>query len=137
MLTSVVVAAGLVLSQASPSPSPQDVPAGDPGTNYDLITQIIGPILGTGLVGALFLMVLFRIKIMPTYVFDQAKTQWDEERGRLTAENADLKQGLKDANKVYTEQVIPTLTRVLDAERELVDLRRDEASERRRRGTER
>lgn len=119
----------------------QSVPPGgstnsDPGSSIDFITTTIGPILGTGLVGALFLMVLFRIKIMPTYVYDTAEKNWSDERERLAAEIADLKLGLKDANKVYTEQVIPTLTRVLDAERELVDLRRDEAAERRRRGGE-
>lgn len=100
----------------------------------DLLLQIVGPILGTGLVGALFLMVLFRIKIMPTYVHDEAMKRWDDERTRMQADIDEGKQALKDANAVYTQQVIPTLTRVLDAERELVDLRRDEASERRRRG---
>ncbi len=121
-------------------------PPADPGAGaQDLITNVIAPILGTGLVGALFLMVLFRVKIMPTYVHDEAKRGWEEERtrikeasdaeiARLTAEGVELKQALRDANRVYTEQVIPTLTRVLDAERELVDLRRDEAAERRRRG---
>jgi hypothetical protein len=127
-----------------PPPAPSDTGT-DIGANIDFVTQVLGPILGTGLVGALFLMVLFRIKIMPTYVYDQAKTAWDTvhdqakiawdaERTRLIDEVADLKLGVKEQNKVYTEQVIPTLTRVLDAERELVDLRRDEAAERRRRG---
>jgi hypothetical protein len=116
-----------------PAPAPSDT-GSDIGANIDFVTQVLGPILGTGLVGALFLMVLFRIKIMPTYVYDQAKESWDAERTRLVDEVADLKLGVKEQNKIYTEQVIPTLTRVLDAERELVDLRRDEAAERRRRG---
>ena len=130
--------AALVLAQ-SPVPVPPfetTVPDGanDIGSTIDFLTQVLGPILGTGLVGALFLMVLFRIKIMPTYVYDQGKTAWDLERTRLIDEVDDLKLVVKEGNKVYTEQVIPTLTRVLDAERELVDLRRDEAAERRRRG---
>ena len=130
--------AALVLAQ-SPVPVPPfetTVPDGanDIGSTIDFLTQVLGPILGTGLVGALFLMVLFRIKIMPTYVYDQGKASWDLERTRLIDEVDDLKLVVKEGNKVYTEQVIPTLTRVLDAERELVDLRRDEAAERRRRG---
>lgn len=136
MLAAVGTAVWVALAQASPAPDPSPAAAGggDPLSGYDLVTQIIGPILGTGLVGALFLMVLFRVKIMPTYVFDTAKDAWDAERDRLVTENTELKSAIKDQNKVYTEQVIPTLTRVLDAERELVDLRRDEAAERRRRG---
>lgn len=133
---------------------PTTVPPATTGgvETVELVFQILGPVLGTGLVGSLFLMLLFRIKIMPTYVYDQAEVAWqqererleqervdertrsDGERARLEVENGELKNALKDANKVYTEQVIPTLTRVLDAERELVDLRRDEAAERRRRG---
>lgn len=158
MLTSAYVWLGIVLSQAeSPAPAPApDSGAKSEGT-WDIVREVVAPILGTGLVGSLFLMVLFRIKIMPTYVFDQAKTAWEEERARmekaheeererlvashtstvdrLTNENVELKAGLKEASAVYTQQVIPTLTRVLDAERELVDLRRDEAAERRRRGS--
>lgn len=134
MLTSVVLWTGLVLAATeTPPPSPVTDP-GSAGTQ-ELLTSVIAPILGTGLVGALFLMVLFRIKIMPTYVHDAAKVEWEKRETQLVTENAELKQGLKDANAVYTQQVIPTLTRVLDAERELVDLRRDEAAERRRRGS--
>lgn len=105
----------------------------EPQTSFDFVKEVVAPILGTGLIGSLFLMVLFRIKIMPTYVYDQAKASWDAERDRLTTENGDLKDALKESHKIYTEQVIPTLTRVLDAERELVDLRRQEAMDRRRR----
>lgn len=134
-----------------PSPTPAVPPSGLVET-ADFVFNVVGPVLGTGLIGSLFIMLIFRIKIMPTYVYDDAEKEWqqererlekermdervrtDAERGRLEAENGELKGALKDANKVYTEQVIPTLTRVLDAERELVDLRRDEAAERRRRG---
>lgn len=86
----------------------------------------LAPILSTGLVGVILLMILFRIKIMPVYVFDNAKIEWERERDNLLLDKAELKLALKDANTIYTTQVIPTLTRVLDAERELVDLRRSE-----------
>lgn len=86
----------------------------------------LAPILSTGLVGVILLMILFRIKIMPVYVFDNAKIEWERERDNLLSDKAELKDALKDANSIYTTQVIPTLTRVLDAERELVDLRRSE-----------
>lgn len=138
------------------TPEPVGPAAPDPGSGLaetvEFVFNVVGPVLGTGLIGSLFIMLIFRIKIMPTYVHDDALQDWTDERERLEkertdererttaersrmeAENAELKLALKDANKVYTEQVIPTLTRVLDAERELVDLRRDEAAERRRRG---
>ncbi len=98
------------------------------------LPSLLGPILSTGVVGVVLLMIIFRIKLIPSYVLDDSKKTWDAERERLITENAELKEGLKEANLVYTQQVIPTLTRVLDAERELVDLRREEAIERRRRG---
>ena len=97
--------------------------AADTGTSSQLF-DFLGPILSTGIVGVILLMILFRIKIMPTYVYDDAKKEWERERADLVADNNDLKAGLKDAQAVYTKEVIPTLTRVLDAERELLDLRR-------------
>jgi hypothetical protein len=97
---------------------------------FDYIT----PIAGTGLVGIFFLMIVLRIKIMPTYVYEDAKAEWERERAALGKDIDELKSTLREANNVYTTQVIPTLTRVLDAERELVDLRREEQAERRRRG---
>ena len=96
------------------------VAATDPAFDY------LAPILSTGLVGVVLLMILFRIKIMPVYVFDNAKIEWERERDNLLLDRVELKEALKDANAIYTTQVIPTLTRVLDAERELVDLRRVE-----------
>lgn len=150
MLTSAQAWLGLALVQ---SPAPESGTGGGSG-GLDL-AALFAPILATGVGGALFLMVLFKIKIMPTYVYDDAKAAWDKERERIDkahaeevaglkaahaaevqryeAEKAELKGGLKDAQSVYTQQVIPTLTRVLDSERELVDLRREEAAERRRR----
>lgn len=105
----------------------------------DPASAFVGPIAGTGIVGVVFLMVIQRWKIMPTYVYDEAKVVWDQERARILeekqriiAELLDAREGLKEANAVYTQQVIPTLTRVLDAERELLDLKREEQASRRR-----
>lgn len=110
-----LVALGLLAQDVAPEPT------------FDYI----GPIAGSGIVGIFLLLVIFRVKIMPTYVYDDAKAEWDRERQRLEDDILDLKNTLKSANDVYTQQVIPTLTRVLDAERELVDLRRDEQASRR------
>lgn len=79
------------------------------------------------------LMVLFRFKIMPTYVYEDAKREWDRERSRLEGELGDLRAAVAEAQGFYAETVIPTLTRVLDAEKELVDIRRTEQESRRRR----
>ena len=107
--------------------------ATDGATPFDFLS----PIISTGMVGIILLMVLFRIKIMPTYVYDDAKAVWEAERARMTEEwdrerqqyKADLdeaKKQLASATGVYTEQVIPTLTRVLDNERELLEIRRSQ-----------
>lgn len=100
--------------------------------NGDLLKTVVAPIAGTGIVGALFLMVIFKIRIMPTYVHEDAKAEWVRERAALEKDVDELKSALREANSVYTGQVIPTLTRALDAERELVDLRREEQRERER-----
>jgi hypothetical protein len=105
-------------------------------TSPNVAVDFIGPIAGTGIVGIFFLMTLFRIKVMPTYVFDDAKKEWERERTSGEKDIEELKAALREANSVYTTQVIPTLTRVLDAERELVELRRDEQAARRQRGTD-
>ena len=102
------------------------VVAADAAAPFDVIT----PIVSTGLVGVFLLMMIFRIKIMPTYVYEDAKREWERERGDLRSENDYLKKVVLDANGVYTQQVIPTLTRVLDAERELVEIRRLEQTRR-------
>lgn len=93
--------------------------------------DLLGPIVSTGIVGVILLMVLFRIKIMPTWVYDEAKAEWDRERLKMQGDIDDLKASLKDSNLVYTRDVIPTLTRVLENERELVEIRREEARRRR------
>lgn len=107
----------------------QDVPtlaATADGPTFDWV----GPIAGTGMVGIFLLLVILRIKIMPTYVYDEAKADWERERQEMKESLEDARRALQDGNKVYTEQVIPTLTRALDAERELLDLRRQEAQRR-------
>lgn len=96
--------------------------------------DFIAPIASTGLVGIILLMIIFRYKLMPTYVHDQYREDVGKQLAAKDADILELKSALSEAQKVYTAQVIPTLTRVLDAERELVDLRRDEQAERRRRG---
>ena len=90
------------------------------------LLSYMGPILSTGMVGIILLMILLRVKIMPTYVYDDAKAEWLRERSDLQSDITELKQTLKDADAVYTQQVIPVLTRVFEAEKELVDLRRAE-----------
>ncbi len=90
----------------------------------------LAPILSTGIVGVMFLMVLFRIKIMPTYVYEDAKKEWERERLGKDADIAELKRAVQDAQAVYTEKVIPTLTRILDNEQELVAIRRAEQNRR-------
>ena len=116
------------LADASPVPT---VPASTPSPDQTISGIVITTLTGAGSVGVFLLMVIFRFKIMPTYVHDEARASWDREREGLERSVEELKGALKDANAVYTSQVIPTLTRVLDAERELVDLRRDEQSARR------
>src|SRR6478609_2043760 len=106
----------------------------------------IAPILSTGVVGVIFLMILFRYKIQPTYVCEDAKAEWERERTAIEARHAEerrhdlediveLKRSLREGTEVYTQQVIPLLIRLLDSERELVELRRDEVR-RRNRGEE-
>ena len=94
--------------------------------------DFLAPILSTGIVGIIFLMVLFRVKIMPTYVHEDAKKEWERERAAKDNDIAELKSALNKANEVYTEKVIPTLTRLLDSEQELLAIRRQDQA---RRGT--
>jgi hypothetical protein len=106
----------------------------------------LAPILSTGAVGVILLMILFRYKIMPTYVYEDFRRECEREREALEVRHAaerhqdqvdiaDLKRSLQEGTEVYTRQVIPLLTRLLDSERELVELRREEAR-RRNRGDE-
>lgn len=94
----------------------------------------LGALAGTGIVGVILCMVIMRWKLMPTYVYDEAKAAWDEERARYESDAAEYKSALAAAHDVYIREVVPTLTRALDAQRELLELRRDEAAERRVRG---
>lgn len=82
----------------------------DPGGTIDVL-KIVSPILGTGLVGVMFLMVIFRVKIMPTYVYDDAKKEWDRERGRLENENEELKEANQVLRTLTEQQIIPALVR--------------------------
>jgi hypothetical protein len=104
--------------------------------------DLVGPIAGTGIVGVILLMLMFRFKIMPTYVYDQMVAEKDAACSQITTEKdrqiaeRDARlvaagEALKDANEIYVQQVIPTMTRALDVERELLDLRREEQADRR------
>ena len=67
----------------------------------------IGPIAGTGMVGVFLLMTILRIKIMPTYVYDDAKSEWDRQRLALEKDVDELKATLREANTVYTRRSFP------------------------------
>lgn len=111
-----------MLATTPPAPAPAS----------DIGVDLIGPIAGTGIVGVVLLMVILRFKLMPAYVYDDAKKDWERERAELKADVDALKAGLAEQNEYMRTQVVPTMTRVLDAERELVDLRREEQADRRR-----
>ena len=124
-----VVWAAIELAQESPAPTDTgNSPVG--GTTVE--SGLIAMLMSAGPVGVFFAAILMKRGVMTVSEHNTAKTQWERERDVLLKDNEELKGALKDANAVYTQQVIPTLTRVLDAERELVDLRREEQIERRR-----
>lgn len=119
----------------APAPAPAD-----PGA-VSVEGALIRTFIAAGPVGAFFLAVLFKKGVMTTSehttstaAMDRERTAWATERQSLIKDKDEAKAALAEAYGVYTQQVIPTLTRVLDAERELVDLRREEQAERRRRG---
>lgn len=101
-----------------------------PAPSFDYIT----PILNVGMVGVLLLLLATETLFITVKSHKREVTAKNDEITRLREDNAELKGALREATDTYVTDVLPTLTRALDAERELVDLRRDEASERRRRG---
>lgn len=121
-----------LVSNQPASPAPTPAPA--PSESLSVEQALFRTLIAAGPVGVFFIAVLFKFKIMTVSEHNTAVSSWDRERATLEKDNEELKAALREANAVYTQQVIPTLTRVLDAERELVDLRRDEQAERRRRG---
>jgi hypothetical protein len=92
------------------------------GFNY------LAPILSTGIVGLLFLMLLFRVKIMPTYVYDDYKVEKEKEIARLDKENDDLKEANSALRTLTEQQIIPALVR---ANQLSADYAQDLAAERR------
>jgi len=78
-------------------------------------------LISAGPVGVFLLMVLFRFKIQPTYVHEDAKKEWERERARLEHDLVESKATNVEAQRVYVDQVIPTLTRVLDVLRKAED----------------
>lgn len=92
------------------------------GFNY------LAPILSTGVVGLFLLMLLFRIKIMPTYVHDDYKVEKDKEIERLEKESTELKEANSALRTLTEQQIIPALVR---ANQLSADYAQDLASERR------
>lgn len=88
-------------------------------------TSVIRTLISAGPVGIFLLMLLFRYKIQPTYVLDDAKKEWERERVGLEDDLSEARITNIEAQRVYVEQVIPTLTRVLDELRRVEDRRRD------------
>lgn len=86
-------------------------------------TAVLRTLISAGPVGVFLLMLLFRYKVQPTYVYEDAKKEWERERSGCERELAEAKLANIEAQKVYVEQVIPTLTRVLDELRQAEDRR--------------
>lgn len=124
----VIWAALEVLSQADPSPSPVPAPATTPAAP-SVEGAVMSTLIAAGPVGVFFLMVLFKFKMMTVSEHQAVIKEKDDRIAQLEEDKGELKQSLREANSVYISQVIPTLTRVLDAERELVDLRRQEQAD--------
>lgn len=91
---------------------------------------LLAPILSTGLVGIFLLMLLFKIKVMPSYVYDDAKEVWDKDREKFEKDIADLKEANTSLRTLTENQIIPALVR---ANQLSADYATDLADERRRR----
>lgn len=96
----------------------------NPFTGFNYLT----PIISTGVVGLFLLMLLFRIKVMPTYVYDEYKVEKDKEIARLEKENDDLKEANSALRTLTEQQIIPALVR---ANQLSADYAQDLAAERR------
>lgn len=96
----------------------------NPFTGFNYLT----PIISTGVVGLFLLMLLFRIKVMPTYVYDEYKIEKDKEIARLEKENDDLKEANSALRTLTEQQIIPALVR---ANQLSADYAQDLAAERR------
>ena len=101
-------------------------------TTESSLPDLLSPIISTGIVGVVLVMIILRFKIMPTYVHEDALAQrdrelariedshkreregWEKERAERIAREDALRKAVEDAHNVYTVQVIPTLTRVYD-----------------------
>lgn len=94
-----------------------------PSSVEDALTRTL---IAAGPVGVFFLAVIFKFKLMTVSEHLAVVAEKDSRIASQEKTIDELKASLREANAVYTAQVIPTLTRVLDAERELVDLRRAE-----------
>lgn len=101
-----------------------DATTNNPFTGFNYLA----PILSTGVVGLFLLMLLFRIKIMPTYVHDDWKTEKEKEIARLEKESDDLKEANSALRTLTEQQIIPALVR---ANQLSADYAQDLAAERR------
>jgi hypothetical protein len=130
----------LQLAMELPAEVQQSTPPVPPTSGGSSGSSIEGIALRTlasaGPVGVFLLMVLFRWKVMPTYVFDAAKKEWDRERSEKDETIKSLTEIGQKSTEVYINQVVPTMTRALDLEKELLDLRREDRDRDRRRRDE-
>lgn len=88
--------------------------------------DLFGPLASTGLVGIFFLMIVLRVRIMPTYVHDDAKKEWERERAELRAALDEAEDALREGQKILLEKVTPALTLALDAERQILEMKQRE-----------
>ena len=102
----------------------------DPGSNPFGGLNYLAPIFSTGIVGVFLLMLLFRIKIMPTYVYDDYKAEREREIAGKDKEIADLKESNAALRTLTEQQIIPALVR---ANQLSADYAADLSAERRRR----
>lgn len=83
------------------------------GPPLDLVTALSG----YGIVGLFLAALLFRVKVMPTYVYDEFKADALQRIAAQDAEIDALQSELREMNGMFRERVMPVLTRALDAER--------------------
>jgi hypothetical protein len=133
---------------------------GASSTAVDLLNSVsqFNPILNLGLGGVLVFLIIKRIGIMPTYVFKDAKAEWDRERVDLQnqieqhrvscaadrdrvevdrvrerdqarKDNDEAQATIKGLTTTIVEQVVPAVTRVAGPLLDLVRIK--EAEERR------
>lgn len=96
-----------------------DVAAATVTTSPNL--DVLSPIVSTGVVGAVLLMILFRVKLVTTgeheAVIKEKDSQIADRDRQLAEKQAEilgLRAQVNDLSSAYQEKVIPALTRVYD-----------------------